>query len=235
MHQRQIKIYKNIDNKLQFRILNADQKPLSISGYTVKFNAFDENKSLIISHDATAVSGDDSAATRGLCTITISENDLLNVDDQYLSYNVHLVDSNSDNTLTYSDSFFGNNGIIQVISGALPGPRDSYSFTQFQQEGINSTIFYSESKTAEPAINGNEALHSAAIYTSSAYIGDVVVQATLDSTVTESTLWGDVATVTFTGSQTTPIPINFNGVFNHLRFKTSASPTDKISKILVRN
>ena len=235
MHQRQIKIYKNIDNKLQFRILNADQKPLSISGYTVKFNAFDENKSLIISHDATAVSGDDSAATRGLCTITISENDLLNVDDQYLSYNVHLVDSNSDNTLTYSDSFFGNNGIIQVISGALPGPRDSYSFTQFQQEGINSTIFYSESKTAEPAINGNEALHSAAIYTSSAYIGDVVVQATLDSTVTESTLWGDVATVTFTGSETTPIPINFNGVFNHLRFKTSASPTDKISKILVRN
>lgn len=235
VYQRQIKIYKNIDNKLQFRILNADQKPLSISGYTVKFNAFDENKSLIISHDATAVSGDDSAATRGLCTITISENDLLNVDDQYLSYNVHLVDSNSDNTLTYSDSFFGNNGIIQVISGALPGPRDSYSFTQFQQEGINSTIFYSESKTAEPAINGNEALHSAAIYTSSAYIGDVVVQATLDSTVTESTLWGDVATVTFTGSETMPIPVNFNGVFNHLRFKTTASPTDKISKILVRN
>lgn len=235
VYQRQIKIYKNIDNKLQFRILNADQKPLSISGYAVKFNAFDENKSLIISHDATAVSGDDSAATRGLCTITISENDLLNVDDQYLSYNVHLVDSNSDNTLTYSDSFFGNNGIIQVISGALPGPRDSYSFTQFQQEGINSTIFYSESKTAEPAINGNEALHSAAIYTSSAYIGDVVVQATLDSTVTESTLWGDVATVTFTGSETMPIPVNFNGVFNHLRFKTTASPTDKISKILVRN
>jgi|TARA_B110000444_G_scaffold184199_1_gene173214 hypothetical protein len=235
VYQRQIKIYKNIDNKLQFRILNADQKPLSISGYAVKFNAFDENKSLIISHDATAVVGDDSAATRGLCTVTISENDLLNVDDQYLSYNVHLVDSNSDNTITYSDSFFGNNGTIQVISGALPGPRDSYNFTQFQQEGVNSTTFYSESKTAEPAINGNEALHSAAIYTSSAYIGDVVVQATLDSTVTESTLWGDVATVTFTGSETTPIPINFNGVFNHLRFKTSASPTDKISKILVRN
>ena len=235
VYQRQIKIYKNIDNKQQFRILNADQKPLSISGYAVKFNAFDENKSLIISHDATAVVGDDSAATRGLCTVTISENDLLNVDDQYLSYNVHLVDSNSDNTITYSDSFFGNNGTIQVISGALPGPRDSYNFTQFQQEGVNSTTFYSESKTAEPAINGNEALHSAAIYTSSAYIGDVVVQATLDSTVTESTLWGDVATVTFTGSETTPIPINFNGVFNHLRFKTSASPTDKISKILVRN
>ena len=67
------------------------------------------------------------------------------------------------------------------------------------------------------------------------YIGDVVAQATLDSTVTESTHWGDVATVTFTGAEDTPIPVNFNGVFNHLRFKTTASPTDKISKILVRN
>ncbi len=234
VYQRQIKIYKNIDNKLQFRILNADQKPLSISGYTVKFTAFDENKSLIIEHDATAVTGDDSAATRGLCTVTITENDLLNVKDQYLRYNIHLVDSNSDKTITYSDSFFGNSGTIKVISDAMPGPRDSYSFTQFQQHDEESEIFFSESRSAEPAINGNEALHTAAIYTDT-YIGDVVVQATLDSVVTESTHWGDVATVTFTGAETTPIPVNFNGVYSYIRFKTTASPTNKISKILVRN
>ena len=42
------------------------------------------------------------------------------------------------------------------------------------------------------AINGNEALHTAAVYTSS-YIGDVVVQATLDNQVTGSTQWADIA------------------------------------------
>ena len=234
VYQRQLKVYKNIDNTLQFRVLNSDQKPLSVSSYTPKFVAFDENKKLIIEHDGVAIIGDDSAATRGLFTVTITENDLLNVDSQFLSYNIYLVDSNNNKTVTYSHTDFSNSGTIHVDSGALPGPSESYSFTQFQQDNVQSTIFYSESKSAEPAINGNEALHTAAIYTNS-YIGDVVAQATLDSTVTESTHWGDVATVTFTGAEDTPIPVNFNGVFNHLRFKTTASPTDKISKILVRN
>ena len=72
------------------------------------------------------------------------------------------------------------------------------------------------------------------MYTAS-YIGDVVVQATLDNQVTESTQWADVATLTFTGTETTPEPVNFNGVFSHLRFKVDANPADTITKILVRN
>jgi len=234
VYQRNIKIYKNIDNVLQFRVLNADQKPLALGAYTTKFVAFDENKKLIVEHDGVAVVGDDSAATRGLFSVTITMNDLLGIDTQYLSYNIFLKDASNNNVITYSDTDFGNAGTIYVDSGAMPGPGDSYSFTQFQQENIGSTNFISESKNAEPAINGNEALHTAAIYTSS-YIGNVVVQATLDSTVTESSNWGDIATVTFTGAETTPIPVNFNGVFNHLRFKTTATPVDTISKILVRN
>ena len=37
------------------------------------------------------------------------------------------------------------------------------------------------------------------------------------------------------GTETTPMPVNFNGVFSHLRFKTDANPADKITKVLVRN
>jgi len=38
-----------------------------------------------------------------------------------------------------------------------------------------------------------------------------------------------------TPTETEPTPVNFNGVFSHLRFYTETNPTDKISKILVRN
>ena len=72
------------------------------------------------------------------------------------------------------------------------------------------------------------------MYTSS-YSGDIVVQATLDNQVTESTQWADVATLTFVGTETEPKPVNFNGVFSHLRFKADANPADKITKVLVRN
>jgi hypothetical protein len=72
------------------------------------------------------------------------------------------------------------------------------------------------------------------VYTSE-YTGDVVVQATLDNQVTESTQWADIATLSFVGAEITPVPVNFNGVFSFLRFKTDADPADTITKILVRN
>ena len=88
----------------------------------------------------------------------------------------------------------------------------------------------SETITAQPGINGNEALHTAAVYTDS-YVGDVVVQATLDNQVIGGTVWADIATYTMTGSETEPTPINFNGVFSHLRFKATANPAEKITKV----
>jgi hypothetical protein len=231
VYSRQIKVYKNIDNVLEFRVLNADQKPVNIGNYTPKFQAFDENKNLIIEHDGVAIAGDDSAAIRGLFKVTITENDLLNVDAQYLSYAIHLVDSNGDNVLTYADTHFGGDGTIYVDTKQYPAPKASTSVTSFLPDNNN---WYSSSIDAQPGINGNEALHTAVIYTNS-YIGNVIVQATLDNSVTDSTSWADIQTLSFTGSETEPTPANFNGVFNHLRFKATANPASTITKILVRN
>ena len=77
-------------------------------------------------------------------------------------------------------------------------------------------------------------MHTAVVYTDS-YIGNVVVQATLENQVTGTTVWTDIATVTLVGTETEPTPVNFNGVFSYIRFQASADPADKITKILVRN
>ena len=232
VYHRQIKLYKGIDNVLQFRLLNADQKPINSSAYTPKFVAFDENNSMVIEKDC-AVLDDGSSASRGLFQVTVTENELLNLKQQYLSYNVYLVDAASDKILTYSDSHFHNNGTIFVDGNAFPGPRPTYSVTSFTETDVGSDIFVSETVSAEPALNGNEALHTAAIYTDS-YIGNVIVQATLDNQISESTDWADISTISFTGSETEPSPVNFNGVFSFIRFKTDSNPADKVSQILVR-
>ena len=126
---------------------------------------------------------------------------------------------------------------MQVSSDAYPGAKDSKSVTTFTEDtgetGVDDSVWHSESINAEPGINGNEAVHTAAIY-SDGYIGDVKVQATLDNAVGASTPWADVATVSL-NNETTPIPVNFTGVFNYVRFQTSADPDSKITKILVRN
>jgi hypothetical protein len=230
VYTRQLKVFTGIDNVLDFKLVNADQKSIDLASYSsIKFQAFDENQSLIIEHDAVYVN-----QSKGLFKVTITENDLLNVKSQYLSYSIYLVDSNSNNVITYTDAHFGGCGTIYVDTCQYPGPRESYSISTFTEVTEDDNYWISETLDAEPGINGNEALHTAVVYTDS-YTGDVVVQATLDNQVTGTTSWADVATVTFTGGETEPKPINFNGVYSHLRFKSTADPANKISKVLVRN
>jgi hypothetical protein len=233
VYTKQLQLYKGIDNVLEFRLLNADQKPVDITSYTPKLVAFDETNQMVLEKDCTILD-DGSTVTRGKFKLTVTENELLNVKQQYLSYNVYLVETDGDKVLTYSQPNFGNDGVIYVNGTTFPGPLNSYSVTSFEQEAPAIETWYSETVDAQPAINGNEALHTVAAYTSS-YIGDIVVQATLDNQVTGTTQWADIATMQLGGSETTPTPINFNGVFSHIRFKATANPADKITKVLVRN
>jgi len=230
VYTRQLKVFTGIDNVLDFKLLNADQKPIDLANYSlIKFQAFDENKSLIIEHDATYVN-----QSKGLFKVTISENDLLNVKSQFLSYALYLIDTNNDKVITYTEPHFAGCGTIHVDTCQYPGPRETYSVTTFTEVSEDVPYWTSETLNAEPGINGNEALHTAVVYTNN-YIGDVVVQATLDNQVSDGTDWADVSTISFTGSETEPTPVNFNGVFNHLRFKTTANPANKITQVLVRN
>ena len=233
VYQREIQVYRNIDNVLEFRLLNADQKPVNTTNYTPKFVAFDESNNLIIERDG-VVLDDGSSATKGLFTVTVTENDLVNVLQQFLKYNVYLVDNNEDKLLTYTNEHFGNDGIIRVNSYAFPGAKKSKTMINFYRETAGQEPFISDAIYAEPGVNGNEALHTAAVYTSG-YTGTVTVQATLENQATEHNKWADIATLTFDGTETEPTPVNFNGVFSYIRFRTSVDPTDKITKVLVRN
>ena len=234
VYQRQIKVYKGIDNTLTFRALNADQKPINIANYTPKFVAYDENKRMVIEHNGTHVVGDDSAASRGVFNVTITENDLLNIGAQYLSYNIYLVDSDNQKTLTYSDSHFNGCGTMYLDDCQFPGPAATKSLTAFTEDSAAEGLFFTETIDAQPAINGNEALHTAVFYTDD-FDGDVIVEGTLDNQVTNDTDWAEIDTLSFTGDETEPTPINFNGVLSYVRFKTSTNPANKITKILIRN
>ena len=232
VYQKQLEVFKGIDNTLEFRVLNADQKPLDIQNYTPKFVAFDENNKLVVQHDGVVL--DDSSETRGKFKVIISENDLLNIPSQFLSYNVYLVDSTNAKTLTYAYAHFDANGVIKISKDAFPSPAESTSVSTFTETAADSGIWATEAINAEPAINGNEALHTAAFYTDS-FTGDVVIQATLDNQITGTTNWADVTTVSFDGSTDELRPANYTGVFSYVRFKTTSNPANKITKVLVRN
>ena len=235
VYQRQLQVYKGIDNVLEFRVLNADQKPIDIETYTPKFMAFDENNNLVVEHDGVVLQdGDSSAVTKkGVFSVTIRENDLLNIKQQFLKYNIYLVDNNSNKVITYTDSHFGNDAVIFVSAQTFPGASEAYSVSNFSQISFDEDIWLSESVSAQPAINGNEALHTVAVY-SDGFAGDIEIQTTLDNQVSDGTDWATVKTMTLDGTETTPVADNFNGVFSYIRFRTTVNPSS-ITKILLRN
>ena len=234
VYSRQIKMYRGIDNSFQFRMLNADQKPVRISDTPV-IVVFDEANNKIIEKDCTVQDDGSTLATKGLFTVTITENQLLNIKQQYLHYNIYLKSTNG-NALTYADRNFQSAGTIYVDGNAYAGPKSSKEITTFYQEqdywvaGSDDT----DRISADPGLNGNEALHTVAVYTD-AYEGTLEIQATLDNQITGINNWTTVSTLTFDGSETQPVSSNFNGVYNYLRFKASNDPDLKITKILVRN
>lgn len=231
LYQRNLTVTKGIDNILTFVIKNADQKPVSIlNTYTPKIHIFDENDTLIMTKMGTIIETSTPNYV-GQFTVNISGNDLLNIDGQFLKYVAFLTkDSTLDDTLTYANPHFGSHGVIQVDATAFPGPLASYNIKQFTL--FDNDEYISETIDGQPAINGNEALHTAAVYTTG-FTGDVTIQGTLDNQITEATKWADISTTTLT-NPTNPVPINFYGIFSHVRVKyTKTSGT--MDQILVRN
>jgi len=233
VYSRQVKVYKGIDNVLQFRLLNADQRPVDTAGYIPKFVAIDDNNMLAIEKDG-VIQDDESSSIRGLFTVTLTENDLMQFEQQYLKYNIYLEDAAQQNILTYSHSNFDNNATIFIDTGAFPNPKPSLSLSEFRQENTGSVYWFTGAVDAQPNINSNEALHSAAIYADS-FVGDIIVQGTLDPQVSEGTSWADIQQVIFTGTETEPKPVNVTGNFSYFRFMSIGNPTAAVTKILIRN
>lgn len=241
LYQRRLNIYRGIDNKISFQVINADQKSVSILGtYTPKFKMFDENTRLVVEKEGTILETS-TPNNVGMFTVLITENDLLNLQSQFLNYTIELVDStNNERILTYSNSHFESKGSVYLDASEIPGPLNSYSVNSLSQESDGSNVFLSEAITAEPAINGNEALHTTAFYLNSAD-GNITVQATLDAQITSSTDWSDVAEITVTSSDKLRY-VNFNGVYSYIRIKHTTNKVDieedydnDVTKILVRN
>ena len=71
VYSKQLQVYKGIDNVLEFRTYNADQRPIDITSYTPKFVAFDETGQMILEKDCTILD-DGSTVARGKFNVTIT-------------------------------------------------------------------------------------------------------------------------------------------------------------------
>ena len=232
VYDRRITLHRGVSNPITFTFKNEDQKAQDITTKTYEFNLIDsESKKAVVTKTLTILDDGSTVSTKGDASCTITEGDLLDLDAKFYNFAVREVKSDGSREVTYSDTGYAAAGTVEILDGAYPEFIASTSVSAFTLSG---NVFTSSAIDGKPGINNNQALHTIAIYPND-FSGTVTVQGTMVST---SPTDNDYFTITSTelSSASDVSTLNFNGIFENVRFKAerTSGTTGRIDKILYR-
>jgi len=154
-----------------------------------------------------------SCILKGLASIIIPQEDINDLDKQYLKYSVTALDQLGNQILLYIDASFTGPGTMEIIGNALPKFRDDIIYDEFVGE-IN---YMGNVINHSPAIpckyyeaNATEFMNFEVKMTN--FIGTVYVEATEDMTIAVSSFLNAPQLQSFTCSTPTTTTISFNNV-----------------------
>jgi hypothetical protein len=245
VYNRNLKIFRGVDNRIDIQVRNNDQKASNIVGSTLVFNLVSQDtKDLVLQKDFTAM----DLAT-GKVTVNITAEELLDLDTGFYNYSIvkevrATVDStdyvvNSKMPL-YMDSQYDTIGTLEITGDVYGGVADSVTITTFNytnpftQGDTNPAPWYvSEIIDARPKTSPAYPIHTFQFYTTT-YTGTVEIQASLDAqgATPRETKWATIATVNLLTERYK----NVTGKYNWFRIKhiPALNNTGTVDKILYR-
>lgn len=231
VYQRTIRITKGVDNIVEFRMLNADQKPVIVTGTPV-FVAFNDQLEKVLELPCNVLDDGSSLDTRGLFTVNITNNDLLSIPQQYLKYNIYILDNNGNKSVTYVNTDFTSSGVLFVDGMSYPMSVPSVEISNYFKIGSKwySGSDNNDASFVKPEIANSNGNHTVAVYPNG-YTGTVVIQGTLDGSTGLN--WFNIKTLDMNG--TNPVCETFNGAYTFIRFELDTDPEPNTPKIVIRN
>lgn len=222
VYAKTVKIYKGVDNVIQFDIQNADQKRLDlittplISG--IQMNIMDISGNALPSSPYDVVPHN---TIKGIGVVTIPMMDLDGISHQKLQYSLTATDTSGNHIPLYTDSRFSAIGTIDVVGSAVPTVQEDKIYDRFSGEinYMGNVIFH----TSVVATKSYRAVQTDTIrfvvnYTN--FVGKLYVEGTNDSTISVDSFKHSEPMQTInitqrtTGSTTFVVAI---GDFNNLR------------------
>jgi hypothetical protein len=244
VYNRNLKIYRGVDNRIDIQVRNSDQKASNIVGSTLVFTLVSrDTKDLVLKKDFAAM----DLAT-GKVTVNLTEQEVLNIDNGYYQYSIikevrSTIDS-TDYKVTsriplYVDSQYDTIGTIEV-SGDVYGDVapslviDTFNYTNpFTQGDATPKWYESAIIDATPKINTGDPTHTFQFYSTN-YTGTATIQGSLDNqgATPRESKWVDISTVDLATTKYK----NIVGKYNWFRIKhvPATLNTGTVDKILYR-
>ena len=221
VYAKTIKIYKGVDNVIQFDIQNADQKRLELVTSplvtNLKLNIMDASGKGLANSPYTI----STTSITGIATATIPSADTASLAHQFLKYSVTATDSNSKNIPLYTDSRFNAVGTIELVGSATPVTRSSIVYDKFSGE-INFMGNVLNHTSAIPAKFYEATLTTSITFAIglTGFVGNLYLEATEDSTISVESFKNATQLQTFSSSSATTQTVTFTGVvgkYNYFR------------------
>lgn len=227
VYQRNLKVYRGVDNRIEFRVKSSDQKPVNITNKTVVFRLIArETQELLIKKDCESL----DPAT-GKIFLMLTQNEMLEIEPsmyQYsLSYEVREINGNY-HTVTesypiYVDSQYGASGIMEVFPGIAGEAKPSSVVEEFKHynvyDSVNENFIISGIFPAYAQMVTSDSTHTFQLYFTN-FSGRVVLQASLDNGGDPQT-WVDINS--FDYIDVSQEYINVVGLYKWFRFKITPS------------
>ena len=220
VYNRNLKIFRGVDNRIDIQVRNSDQKAADVSGSTLVFNLVErETQSLVAQKTCVTVS-----ASTGKHYVELNESELLDIEAGFYQYSVYneIRINNQDGTHTvtsrtplYIDSQYDTLANIEVLDNGAGELLPS----------ISSII------GARPQTTTAQSLHTFQVYCTN-YSGQLIIQGSLDDD-NDPANWVNLETITL--STETMIFKNVTGKYQWFRIKhtpnkaiTNPGTVDKI-------
>jgi hypothetical protein len=241
VYNRNVKIYRGVDNRVDLQARNSDEKKQDMTGYTLVFRLIArETQELLLEKDCTSIS-----LTDGRAYVTLTEAELANIEPGSYQYSVvkevrtdidedtYVVTSR---TPMYIDSQYGTLATIEIGKGLKGEPLETtkvIAFSKHQSFGEPFDTYYVSSIIdARPELSSPQSLHTFQINLS-AYSGNLTIQGSI-SDGGNPQVWTTIESFTATDSST--LYKNVTGKYNWFRVKhtPSTANTGTVDSILYR-
>ena len=236
LYDKNILLYKGLDSKTNFKLVDDNNVPYNLSNVTVYFNITDiENSETVIAKTMTV-----SDALRGEAYVEITAQELYNIGEGFYNFTAYLQDSNQVQSPAYTDRAGDIQGVVEIKYAGMPKSRDTKIADTFLPDSGN-TYQISNVLSGSSERNLTARNHTVAIYTTN-FSGNVQLEGNLDDTPsTDDNDWFPIPIqgqgtneLVFT-SETGVNPFFFVSASRWIRVKYTSSSTGTFDKMLLRN
>jgi hypothetical protein len=121
VYTRSIKIYKNIDNPVELLFVNRDEKPITITGKTVRYYIVDaKTQSVVVTGLADIIDDGSSQSKRGVTVINILRTDIADLTVGLYNFSVKVLDEDEVDSIVYTDQDYNAATTIEILNSVYP-------------------------------------------------------------------------------------------------------------------